>query len=497
MIRRRVAHDAHESGALIQVNAPAGTHRQNPAVTIANEIPVDAALLARYDVQGPRYTSYPPAPRFGSDFDAGAFAAVARSSNDDPIPRRLSLYVHAPFCLSPCFYCGCSRIITRDRAKAESYLVRLHREIELVAPLFDRDRKAVQLHFGGGTPNFFDVGQMADLIECLDRHFGFAPRSVFEAGIEIDPRSADRAYIEAMGRLGFNRISVGVQDFDPAVQAAVNRIQSVEETRVVIEAARESGFRSASIDLIYGLPKQSAPTFRETLDRVLELAPDRVVAYGYAHLPSRFRAQRQIRSEDLPSAPERIALLELTVRTLTEAGYRYIGMDHFARADDDLASAQRHGTLQRNFQGYSTHAACDLVGVGMSSISHVGHAYSQNARDLTGYYAALDAGRLPVARGLAMSEDDIVRADAIQHIMCHGTIDVGPFEARHGLEFDNYFARELDRLVELAADGLVEMAPERVAVTPRGRYFLRNIAMVFDAYLPDAASGQDGCSRTV
>jgi oxygen-independent coproporphyrinogen-3 oxidase len=464
-------------------------------VNIANEIPVDAALLARYDVQGPRYTSYPPAPRFGSGFDAGAFAAAARASNDDPIPRRLSLYVHAPFCLSPCFYCGCARIITRDPAKAESYLVRLHREIELVAPLFDRDRRAVQLHFGGGTPNFFDVRQMSDLVECLERHFGFAPGPVFEAGIEIDPRSAGRAYIEAMGRLGFNRISIGVQDFDPAVQAAVNRIQSVEETRAVIDAAHDSGFRSVSIDLIYGLPKQSVPTFRETLDRVLELAPDRIVAYGYAHLPSRFRAQRQIRSEDLPDAHERIALLELTVRTLTASGYRYIGMDHFARAGDDLASAQRHGTLQRNFQGYSTHAACDLVGLGMSSISHVGHSYSQNARDLTGYYAALDAGRMPVARGLVMSEDDIVRADAIQQIMCHGVIDVGAFEARHGLEFDAYFARELNGLSGFVADGLVEIDPGRIAITPRGRYFLRNIAMVFDAYLPDG-TGQ-GYSRTI
>jgi oxygen-independent coproporphyrinogen-3 oxidase len=298
-----------------------------------------------------------------------------------------------------------------------------------------------------------------------------------------------------MGRLGFNRISIGVQDFDPAVQAAVNRIQSVEETRAVIDAAHDSGFRSVSIDLIYGLPKQSVPTFRETLDRVLELAPDRIVAYGYAHLPSRFRAQRQIRSEDLPDAHERIALLELTVRTLTASGYRYIGMDHFARAGDDLASAQRHGTLQRNFQGYSTHAACDLVGLGMSSISHVGHSYSQNARDLTGYYAALDAGRMPVARGLVMSEDDIVRADAIQQIMCHGVIDVGAFEARHGLEFDAYFARELNGLSGFVADGLVEIDPGRIAITPRGRYFLRNIAMVFDAYLPDG-TGQ-GYSRTI
>jgi oxygen-independent coproporphyrinogen-3 oxidase len=460
-----------------------------------NATAFDRNLIARYDVGAPRYTSYPTAPHFRASFGEAELLRAIKASNGDPIPRDLSAYVHVPFCLSPCFYCGCARIITRDPAKAESYLVRLHREIELVAPLFDRDRRAVQLHFGGGTPNFFDVRQMSDLVECLERHFGFAPGPVFEAGIEIDPRSADRAYIDAMGRLGFNRSSFGVQDFHPAVQAAVNRIQSVEETRAVIDAAHDSGFRSVSIDLIYGLPKQSVPTFRETLDRVLELAPDRIVAYGYAHLPSRFRAQRQIRSEDLPDAHERIALLELTVRTLTASGYRYIGMDHFARAGDDLASAQRHGTLQRNFQGYSTHAACDLVGLGMSSISHVGHSYSQNARDLTGYYAALDAGRMPVARGLVMSEDDIVRADAIQQIMCHGVIDVGAFEARHGLEFDAYFARELNGLSGFVADGLVEIDPGRIAITPRGRYFLRNIAMVFDAYLPDG-TGQ-GYSRTI
>ena len=452
------------------------------STTVRSEFNFDADLIERYDVRGPRYTSYPAAPHFDKQFGAEAFAAAARTSNEDPIPRRLSLYLHAPFCLSPCFYCGCTRIITRDRSKGESYLVRLHREIELVARLFDRDRKTIQLHFGGGTPNFFDSAQMEDLMECLDRHFGFV-RPTLEAGIEIDPRSADAAYVRALGKLGFNRISVGVQDFDLSVQTAVNRIQSIDETRAVIDSARDSGFNSVSLDLIYGLPKQTVSSFERTLDEVIALAPDRVAAYGYAHMPSRFRAQRRIRAEDLPDARGRLALFELTLWKLTAAGYCYIGMDHFARPDDDLAVAQRHGTLQRNFQGYSTHAACDLIGLGMSSISHVGPTFSQNATDLIGYSAAIDAGRLAVVRGLALTPDDMVRADVIQQLMCHGVIDIGAFEARHRLQFDAYFPRELDRLETLAVEGLVELDPERITVTPAGRFLLRNIAMCIDAYL--------------
>ena len=456
--------------------------------TIPGALDFDPELIERYDLQGPRYTSYPAAPHFDSHFGAEAFAAAARASNEDPIPRRLSLYVHAPFCLSPCFYCGCTRVITRDRAKAESYLARLHREIELVAQLFDRDRKTIQLHFGGGTPNFFDATQMEDLMECLDRHFGFL-QPTLEAGIEIDPRSADASYIRTLGALGFNRISIGVQDFDLAVQQAVNRVQTVEETRAVIDSARASGFKSVSLDLIYGLPRQTVWSFERTLDEVIALAPDRIAAYGYAHLPSRFSAQRRIRSEDLPDARVRLALFELTVRKLTAAGYRYIGMDHFARPDDDLAVAQRHGTLQRNFQGYSTHAACDLIGLGMSSISHVGSTFSQTAADLIGYNAAIDAGRLAVVRGLALTDDDIIRADAIQQLMCHGVIDIGAFEARHRLEFDAYFSRELARLDALVSDGLVELSPARIVVLPAGRFLLRNIAMCFDAYLERRGAG--------
>ena len=454
-----------------------------PAMTTATAPTFDAALIARHDIHGPRYTSYPAAPQFQGGFGEADYKAAARASNEDPIPRRLSLYVHVPFCFSPCFYCGCTRIITRDRSKADSYLSSLHREIERTAPLFDRDRKVVQLHLGGGTPNFLDARQMGELMESIDSHFSLAREDTREAGIELDPRGVDRDYVRMLAGHGFNRVSVGVQDFDPAVQAAVNRIQSVEETRAVLDAARESGFRSTSIDLIYGLPRQTPASFAKTLEQVLSLRPDRIATYGYAHMPERFKAQRQIDAGELPDASTRLALLGLTIETLTAAGYRYIGMDHFALPDDELAHAQDHGTLQRNFQGYSTHGSCDMIGLGVSAIGRVGDAFTQNAKDLVGYYAALDAGRLPVARGLRLSEDDHIRADLIQRIMCNGVVDIAAFEARHPIDFAVYFAPELGALRRLAADGLVVVTPTRIAATSRGRLLLRIIAMCFDAYL--------------
>jgi len=457
----------------------------------------DPGLIARYDVNGPRYTSYPAAPQFHAGFDEAQLRAVAHASNEDPIPRPLSVYVHVPFCLSPCFYCGCTRIITRDRNKSPIYLQRLHREIELTAPLFDRDRSVQQLHFGGGTPNFLDRAQMAELLETLAQHFSFSRDAQREFGIELDPRFCDAEYVRALAPLGFNRVSVGIQDFDPDVQAAVNRIQSVAQTRAVLDAARESGFRSTSVDLIYGLPKQSLAGFARTLDEVIALAPDRVAAYAYAHLPQRFKAQRQIHAADLPDAATRLRLLGLTVEKLTEAGYRYIGMDHFARADDELARAQEAGTLQRNFQGYSTHGGCDLIGLGMSAISHIGTSYSQNAHDLPRYYAALDAGRLPVMRGLALSEDDVIRADAIAQLMCQGRLDIAAFEARHGLDFQLYFDAGLRHLRKLARDDLVEITPQALHVTARGRYLLRHIAMCFDAHLAREAAPAVRYSRVL
>lgn len=447
----------------------------------------DAALIARYDVAGPRYTSYPTAPHFTPQFDEVAFRAVIRASNEEPIPRPLSLYVHVPFCMSPCFYCGCNRVITRDATQADRYLERLYREIELMAPLFDRDRPVRQLHFGGGTPNFLDVEHMGELMQSLARHFSFSNEADREYGIEIDPRFADAAYIRHMATLGFNRISVGVQDFDPVVQKAVNRIQSFEQTREVLDAAKASSFDSASVDLIYGLPFQNVDGFSRTLDQVVALNPDRVAVYGYAHLPEMFKAQRQLNAADLPDPATRLALFGRAMEHLTSAGYVYIGMDHFAKASDELVLAQRAGTLQRNFQGYSTHGDCDIVGLGVSAIGRIGDNYSQSARDLIGYYAALDAGKLPLMRGLELDEDDVIRRELINELMCHGVVDKVIFGAQHRLIFDEYFVRARERLQPLVTDGLVEENTREIRVTSRGRLLLRIIAMCFDAYLDDGA----------
>ena len=463
---------------------------------ILDTLEFDPDLIARYDGTGPRYTSYPTAPQFHGGFDEAALRAAAKASNDEPMPRALSLYVHVPFCFSPCFYCGCNRVITRDVSKADRYLEQLYREIELAAPMFDRDRSVKQLHFGGGTPNFLDIRRMAELMDSLMRHFSFLHGDDREYGIELDPRFADAGYVRALGRLGLNRVSVGIQDFDPVVQEAVNRIQTEAQTREVIEAAREAGFGSASVDLIYGLPRQTVDGFRRTLAQVIALDPDRVAVYGYAHLPALFKAQNQIDAADLPDPATRLALLRAALEMLTGAGYIYIGMDHFARADDELARAQQAGSLQRNFQGYSTHGGCDIVGLGVSAISRIGDSYSQNARDLVGYYAALDSGSLPVARGIALSEDDLIRREAINQLMCHGWLDKAAFGERHRLLFDIYFADVLDRLAAMEADGLVRMDEREIRVTPRGRMLSRIIAMCFDAYLGGAQPAQR-YSRTI
>jgi oxygen-independent coproporphyrinogen-3 oxidase len=439
-------------------------------------------LVARYDVGAPRYTSYPTAPHFRESFGEADLLRAVRTSNGDPIPRDLSAYVHIPFCMSPCFYCGCARIITHDRGKAANYLTRLYREIELVAPRFDRDRPLAQLHFGGGTPNFLDVEQLLEVVDSLGRQFAFARDEDREFGIEIDPRYCSEDYVRQVAEAGINRVSLGVQDFDPSVQEAINRIQSVDETAAVMVGARRGGVRSINIDLIYGLPRQTPESFAATLEQVVALRPDRIAAYGYAHLPQRFKAQQQIQKYELPDAATRLTLLQQTVHTLTAAGYVHIGVDHFALPHDDLSRALVAGTLQRNFQGYSTHAACDLIGLGMSAISHVGDTFSQNAKHLVGYYAALDNGHLPVARGLRLDADDGVRADLIQQLMCSGQVDVGAFEARHRIDFPRYFHSALRHLEPLEDDGLVVSTAERISVTPSGRYLLRVIAQCFDAY---------------
>ncbi len=443
----------------------------------------DPDLLRRYDRPGPRYTSYPTAPQFQSGFGGAQLRQAAQASNGDPIPRRLSLYVHVPFCMSPCFYCGCNRIITRDLARGETYLARLYREIGMTAELFDRDREVIQLHFGGGTPNFLSPAQLQDLVDCLRRQFLFSSSPERDLSIELDPRFIDPAGIAELAKIGFNRASLGVQDFNPVVQAAVNRIQGVEETRAVVDACHAHGFRSVNIDLIYGLPKQDIEGFARTLETVIDMRPDRLAVYGYAHLPDLFKAQRQIDAADLPDANTKLSLLQLAIDRLTRAGYVYIGMDHFALPDDDLAAAQERGSLHRNFMGYTTHADSDLIGLGVSAISHIGDSFSQNPRDLPSWQIAIDEGRLPVFRGMFLDEDDLLRADLIQQLMCQGEIPVAALERRYAIDFDAYFADALEKLEPLVDDGLVRRTTGRILATTRGRLLLRNIAMCFDRYL--------------
>ncbi|WP_024888872.1 oxygen-independent coproporphyrinogen III oxidase [Luteimonas huabeiensis] len=452
---------------------------------------LDPDLLRRYDRPGPRYTSYPTAPQFSTAFREDALRAAASASNGDPIPRRLSLYVHVPFCTSPCFYCGCNRIITRDTARGEAYLVRLYREIAMVAQLFDRDREAIQLHFGGGTPNFLSPAQLNDTVDALRRQFHFSDSPERDISIELDPRHIAPDEVGMLARAGFNRASLGVQDFDPDVQAAVNRVQSQEQTFRIVRACREHGFRSVNLDLIYGLPRQTPDGFARTLDAVIAERPDRLAVYGYAHLPTMFRPQRRIDPAELPDAEARLALLRLAIERLTAAGYVYIGMDHFALPDDELALAQARGSLHRNFMGYTTHADSDLVGLGVSAISHIGDSFSQNPRDLPSWQAAIDEGRLPVFRGMHLSEDDVLRAELIQQLMCRAEVPVDMLERRFAIDFRVYFADALARLRPFEGDGLVRVERDRISVTARGRLLLRNIAMCFDRYLAASPPAQD------
>ncbi|HEX7062232.1 MAG TPA: oxygen-independent coproporphyrinogen III oxidase [Woeseiaceae bacterium] len=458
----------------------------------------DPALVRRYDRPGPRYTSYPTAPQFTERWGERDFRRFAELSNAATPPRPLSVYVHVPWCFSPCFYCGCNRLITRDPAKGARYLEYLVAEIALAAPLFAEDREVAQLHFGGGTPNFLDPAELGAVVERLGRHLGLSSAPQRDFSIELDPRHVRPGDVAALARAGFNRASLGVQDFDPAVQRAVNRVQSVAETAAVIEACRNAGFRSVNVDLIYGLPLQQPATFARTLETVIGLRPDRLAVYGYAHLPELFKAQRRIKSAELPDAATRLALLALAVERLTAAGYVYIGMDHFALPDDDLAQAAANGTLQRNFMGYTTHARADLVGFGMSAISRIGASYSQNRRDLTGWEIDVAAGRLPAWRGIALSADDRLRAEVIEALMCRAEIDVRAIERRHAIAFDAYFADSLAQLEALALDGLVTVDRECIRATPRGRFLLRALAMCFDAYLAaPAATDRPRYSRAV
>ncbi|UNK58330.1 oxygen-independent coproporphyrinogen III oxidase [Pseudoxanthomonas daejeonensis] len=459
----------------------------------------DPQLLQRYDVPGPRYTSYPTAPQFTPGFGESELRQVAAASNGDPIPRPISLYLHIPFCTSPCFYCGCNRIITRDASRGAAYLTRLYREIAMASSMFDRDRDVEQVHFGGGTPNFLTPDQITEVVDVLRRQFHFAADAKLDCSIELDPRFITPGEIGQLASAGFNRASLGVQDFDPVVQQAVNRVQGVEQTLGIIDACRQHGFRSVNVDLIYGLPKQTLEGFSRTLDITLQARPDRLAIYGYAHMPQLFRPQQRINAEELPSAETKLDLLRLAIDKLGQAGYEYIGMDHFALPDDELARAQREGGLHRNFMGYTTHAESDLVGLGVSAISHIGASFSQNPRDITSWEQAIDDGRLPVWRGMRLDEDDVIRADVIQSLMCHGELDFEALGRRHVIDFHDYFRDAIERLTPLQDDGLVEVDGRGLHATSRGRLLLRIIAMCFDRYLPPAAdaTATPRYSRTV
>jgi len=451
-----------------------------------NDVVFDADLIRRCDCSGPRYTSYPTALQFTEAFDEAAYRAAALQSNaaeQGEGASPLSLYVHVPFCASPCFYCGCNRVITRNHDRSREYLSRLSREIEMQSQLFSADRRVEQLHFGGGTPTFLDSRELGSLMEHLGRQFSLTSSADREYSIEIDPRTVDADGVQALASMGFNRMSLGVQDFDPAVQAAVNRIQPESETLNVVDAVRRAGIGSLSFDLIYGLPRQTLQSFERTLASVVRARPDRLAVYAYAHMPRVFKAQRQIHVDELPTPEERLQLLGLTIATLTDAGYVYIGMDHFALPGDELVRAKRERSLQRNFQGYSTHAEHDLVGLGVSSIGKVGNSYAQNFKTLPEYYAAIDAGRLAIQRGVRLMPDDLIRGAVIQELMCHELIDCAAIGRRFGIPFKRYFSRELERLQELQALGLTYVRSNCIGVTQAGRLLIRTVAMVFDAYL--------------
>lgn len=442
---------------------------------------IDASLLKRYDQSGPRYTSYPTADRFVEAFDGTAYRRQLEHRDLGGMARGLSLYVHVPFCSNICFYCGCNKIITRDHGRSAKYLRYVAKEAAMVAAAVAGNRQLCQFHIGGGTPTFLAPEELQRLMDILASHFVFA--SDGEYSIEIDPRSVAPGTIGMLAHLGFNRMSVGVQDFDPAVQKAVNRIQDESLTRAAVAEGRAAGFKSINLDLIYGLPKQNVIAFSHTIDRVIDIDPDRIALYGYAHLPQVFKPQRRIAEADLPDAETRIDMMTLAIRRLTAAGYVYIGMDHFAKPGDELAVAQRQGRLHRNFQGYSTHAECDLIALGVTAIGAVGPTYVQNRRTLDEYYDHLDAGLFPVLRGIELSADDLVRRALIQSLMCHGSVAIESLEIAHLIDFKRYFAEELVDLRTFIEDGLVELDDEWLAVTPRGRLLVRAISMVFDRYL--------------
>jgi oxygen-independent coproporphyrinogen-3 oxidase len=442
---------------------------------------IDADLVRKYGGSGPRYTSYPTADQFVEAFDAAAYSQWLVNRNVGGFARALALYVHLPFCDTICYYCACNKVVTKDHGRSAKYVEYLDREARFVATCLGADRAVAQMHWGGGTPTFLSDVELRALVNLLRQRFDFAPEC--EQAIEVDPRRVDPDRVALLAELGFNRISLGVQDFDPTVQRAVNRVQSVEQTEAIIQAARRHGFRSVNVDLIYGLPKQTLEGFSRTLEQVIASAPDRVALYSYAHLPGVFKPQRRILEADLPRPEVKLALLATAIDKLQDAGYVYIGMDHFARPDDDLAVAQRQGRLTRNFQGYSSGGDSDIVALGVSAIGKLGPIYAQNVKTLDEYYAQLEDGVLPVMRGIELNADDLLRRAVIQALACHFAVSKESISIAHLIDFDRYFAAELEALEEHERDGLVNLNGEWITVTPKGRLLVRVLCMVFDKYL--------------
>lgn len=450
----------------------------------------DIDLIDRHGGEGPRYTSYPTAVQFSDRFGAEELYTAIAESNRMPIPADLSVYVHVPFCSSPCFYCGCNRVITRSKTVGDEFLVALGREIDLLGPRFDRDRLVRQLHLGGGTPTFLTVDQIGRLMDMLKQHFSLAEGA--EIGLEVDPRTVDPAGIKRLYEIGFNRISIGVQDLDPEVQKAVNRIHDTAMVSATIGAARAVGFESISVDLIYGLPQQSTAGFAKTVETIISLKPDRLSLFNYAHLPHLFKGQNRIKTEQLPSPATKLAIFRNTLNRLLDAGYEFIGMDHFALPGDSMVKARQDGTLVRNFQGYSTHGGLDLISFGPSAISQIGDSFAQNHRKLDDWALSINEGRAATIRGLTRTTDDRVRADIIERIMCSGELVYRDLERFFQLNVRSYFREELERLEPLATDGLIEWTTQGFRVTPAGMMFLRAIAKVFDAYLRPNKEQQRG-----
>ncbi len=460
----------------------ATTHLKQPTIQW------DTSLIKRYDKAGPRYTSYPTAVQFNDGFDSALYqqvmdqASLANPSQHLSPLQDLSLYVHIPFCAHVCYYCACNKVITKRREKAQPYLNRLYREIEMRAQACDSQRQVKQLHWGGGTPTFINLEQMTDLMDTLGRHFNLSASDERDFSIEIDPREVEAETLPHLKSLGFNRISLGVQDFNERVQIAINRVQPFAMTQKVLEQARKHQFRSINIDLIYGLPFQSQESFQQTLDQVIALDPDRLSIFNYAHLPERFMPQRRINAQDLPNSEEKLAMLADSIRILTAAGYQYIGMDHFAKPNDSLAIAQRNSTLHRNFQGYTTHEDCDLIALGVSSISQIGNTYFQNTSDIVEYQCGLDNHELPIQKGIILTDEDVLRRHIIQQLICHFELAIDDVNQKFAIDFFDHFSEELTALKPYEADELLYITNNKIVITGKGRLLIRNICMVFDAY---------------